>query len=326
MESFCLSITVPSELVMSLLMVAMVVLLLVVIFLFIRHQKRSKRRLNKLLGLITVRNSHDLKVLKENEEKYRSIVCLMNEGILLTDADHRIVFANKCACKQFKRPEKELCGKKLSDFAVGKSEAAHLDELLDRNKAGTVAREEFMMYRGNEDTFWASLSFTFPGHLKDIHDGAVIVMVDVSGHILLEQKMRKLTNNLVQKVKQLDCVFEMQQMLGKPNQSTDDILKKSLKIIPKGLRHDHEMRVEILYNGKEYKSPDFYKSKWHYTIPLKAESQVVGQMTVSFIGTHPPLHSQPFKIGEKVLLKSIAEKIMMAISVVEETTGRSGTK
>ncbi len=302
-------------------MAIMVALLLVGIFLFLRYQKRSKRRLNKLLGLITVRNSHDLKVLKEDEEKYRSIVCLMNEGIILTDANHRIVFVNKCACKQLKKSEKELCGKKLSDFAVGKAEAARLDELLDKNRGGTVAREEFLMCRAHEEPYWASLSFTFPGHLKDIHNGAVIVMVDVSGHIMLEQKMRKLTTNVVQKVKQLDCVFEMQQMLGQPNQSIDNILRKSLKIIPKGLRHDYEMRVEIVYNGKEYRSPGFHKSKWHYSIPLKAERQVSGYMTVSYIGSHPPLHCQPFRIGEKVLLKSIAEKIMMAIAIIEEKTG-----
>lgn len=326
MDSFCLSISLPSVTILSILMALMVVLLLVGIYLFIKYRKRSKRKINRLLGLITVRNTHDLKVLKENEEKYRSIVCLMNEGMILTDADHRIVFANKCACKQLKKSAKELSGKKISDFAVGKTEAARLDELLDRNRAGTVAREEFLMYRAHEEPFWVSLSFTFPGHLKDIHDGAVIVMVDVSGHIMLEQKMRKLTNNLVQKVKQLNCVFEMQQMLGQPNQSAEDIIKKSLKIIPKGLRHDHEMRVEIVYYGKEYRSPGFYKSKWHYTIPLKAVSQVAGHMTVSFIGSHPPLHSQPFRIGEKVLLKSIAEKIMMAIMMIEETTRQPSTK
>lgn len=306
-------------------MVIMVVLLLAGIYLFLKYRKRSKRRINKLLGLITVRNSHDLKILKENEEKYRSIVCLMNEGIILTDVGHRIVFVNRCARKQLKKTEKELCGKKISDFAVGKGEAARLDELLDKNRAGTVAREEFMMCRANEEPFWASLSFTFPGHLKDIHDGAVIVMVDVSGHIILEQKMRKLTTNVVQKVKQLDCVFEMQQMLGQPNQTIDDIIKKSLKIIPKGLRHDNEMRVEIVYKGKEYRTTGFYKSKWYYTVPLRYDSQIAGYITVSFTGSHPPLHCQPFRIGEKVLLKSIAEKIMMAITMIEETTRQPST-
>ncbi len=306
------------------LVATLVVLLLLATLWFLRYRKRSKRRLNKLLGLITVRNSHDLKVLKDNEEKYRNIVRLMNEGVILTDSAHRIVFVNQCACKQLKKAEKELIGKKISEFTVGKAEATRLNELLDKNRAGTVAREEFMMCRSHEEPFWASLSFSFPGHLHNLHDGAVIVMVDVSGHIMLEQKMRKMTSNVVQKVKQLDCVFEMQQMLAKPDQTVDDILRKSLRIIPKGLRHENEMRVEILYNGKAYRAPGFHKSNWYYSIPLKTDHHRVGEMIVSYIGSHPPLHCQPFRIGEKVLLKNIAEKIMIAVTMVNEKADQTG--
>lgn len=266
-----------------------------------------------MIGFITIKNSHELKVLKESEQRYHSIADQMNEGLLLTDSEHKIVFVNRAACDYLRRKPDELLGARLSDFAAGVNESARLEAMLKKMRSSCKARDEFMMLRNENEMFWVSLSFSHPKKQSSLHNSVIIVMSDVTQHIILEQKMRKLTNNLVQKVRQLDCVFDMQQILSEPDVIADTVLKHALKIIPHGLRYEKDMRVEIVYKGKRYQTPGYKDTQWYYKVPLKVNNNQIGHLAVSYVGAQPPKHSQPFRIGEKVLLKNLAEKMINAI-------------
>ena len=292
---------------------SLLLLWLITILLFERYRRRTTRRLKKMLGLITVKNSHDIKVLKESEARFKAATDLMNEGLLMTNEEHNIVYANKSACRKLKLELDDIIGTTFFDYAAGNAEATKLRELLAKTKPGSKAREEFHLMRGNKELFWASLSFARPKSLNSLKNTTIIVMVDVTQHILLEQKMRKLTNNLVQKVKQLNCVFDMQQMLTEPGQPVERMLQRALAIIPQGLRYERDMRVEIVYDGRVYHSPGYHQTKLAYKVPLKTRDNKAGHIAVSYLGSHPPRQSQPFRIGEKVLLKNLAEKIVSAI-------------
>ncbi len=288
---------------------------IVSLLLFARYRRRTKRRFKRMLGLITVRNSHEIKVLKESEAQFKAVADLMNEGLLITDEAHKIIYANKSACRKLKCKLDDILGTGFSEYAAGSAEATKIQHVLNKSKPGSKAREEFHMMRCDKELFWASLSFSRPKSIDGLNNRIIIVMVDVTEHILLEQKMRKLTDNLVQKVRQLNCVFDMQQMLSEPGLSTERILQRALSIITEGLRYERDMRVEIVYDGKQYQSPGYRQTKLTYKVPFKAGQIKAGHIAVSFVGAQPPRQSQPFRIGEKVLLKNLAEKIVTALEL-----------
>jgi PAS domain S-box-containing protein len=294
---------------------SLLLLWLISLLFFERYRRRTKRKFKKMLGLITVKNSHDIKVLKESEAKFKAVTDLMNEGLLMTDDKHMIVYANKAACRKLKRNQDDIIGSRLIDYAAGNAEATKIIDILKKTKPGSKAREEFHLVRGDKELFWASLSFSHPKTLTGLNNSTIIVMVDVTQHIIQEQKMRKLTNNLVQKVKQLNCVFDMQQMLAEPNQSTERLLQRALSIIPQGLRYEKDMRVEIVYEGEKFHSPGYHQTKLAYKVPLKSGRQQMGHIAVSYVGARTPRQSQPFRIGEKILLKNLAEKIVTALEL-----------
>ena len=269
-----------------------------------------------MIGLVTIKNSHEIKVLKETLEKYRSIVEQINEGLILTDADNQIVLANKCACEQLNREEKEVIGTNLIDYAIGTNDSFRLTNLLKKMTPGHHAKGEFMLKRGDEDFFHARLSLTHPKAPSSLRNSNIIVMVDITEKVRLEQKMSKLTDNLIQKVRQLDCVFDMQQVLSEPGQTEDRILQRALKIIPRGLRYEKDMRVEIVYGRKRFASNGFKETQWLYKVPLKDKDGNIGHIAVSYVGSGPQRHYQPFRIGEKALLKNLADKLIKALDGV----------
>lgn len=292
------------------------VLWIITFYLFFRYRKRVRRKLHKMIGLVTIKNSHEIKVLKESLEKYRSMAEQINEGLLLTDAENRIVFANKCACEQLKQEEQNILGTVLTDYAIGTNDSSRLRSLLKKMTPGRYTRDEFMLKRGEKDFFHASLSLTHPKVPSSLKNSNIIVMVDITEKVLLEKKMRKLTDNLVQKVRQLNCVFEIQQVLSEPGQSKDRILQKALRVIPHGLRYEQDMRVEIFYDGKRFASSGFRETQWLYKVPLKNKNGNFGHIAVSYVGASPPRHQQLFRIGEKSLLKNLADKLMKGLDAL----------
>lgn len=298
----------------SWIMAAILLLLWVAtVYYFLWYRKRVKRKLRKMIGMITIKNSHELKRLKESEEKFHCIADQMNEGLIITDSEQKIVYTNRAACDLLRRKSDKLHGTRLSEYAAGVNEASRLDAMIKKMSSSSKARDEFMMLRSENEMFWVSIGFSHPPKKSGLNDGIIIVMVDITQHIILEQKMRKLTNNLVQKVRQLDCVFDMQKILSEPDLIADTVIKHALKIIPHGLRYENDMRVEIVYKGKRYQTPGYKETQWYYKVPLKVNNNPIGHLTVSYVGAQPPRHSQPFRIGEKVLLKNLAEKMVNAI-------------
>ncbi len=292
------------------------VLWIITFYSFFRYRKRVRRKLHKMIGLVTIKNSHEIKVLKEASEKYRSIIELVNEGLMLTDADNRIIFVNKCACEQLHLSEHEILGTDLSNYAAGTNDLCRLNNLLKRLTAGHHAKDDFMLKRGDKDFFYASLSLTHPKAPSSLKNCNIIVMVDITEKVMLEQKMCKLTDSLVQKVRQLDCVFDVQQVLSEPDQTEDRILQRALKIIPQGLRYEKDMRVEIVYGRKRFASNGFRETQWLYKVPLKSKNGNIGHIAVSYVGANPSRHCQPFRIGEKALLKNLADKLTKALDKV----------
>jgi len=304
---------IPPDLVSSEMIMAMAAIVfiawLITLIVYLKYRKRSKKKIHKLLGRIAVKNHQTVKAMMVNEEKFRKLIGHMNEGLLLTDAGHKIVFANRCACSMLKVSHDKMIGRRLSDFAVGASETARLEEILNRKRSGCNAKEELQLLRGDDEIIWASLSFSYPRDMKEIIDGAIIVMVDISQHIMLERKMHKLTGCMVQKVKQLDCTFDMQQMIGQSGITADEIFQNALKIIPEGLRYGNDMRVEIVYQDKRYASPGYHETQWMYKAPIRTRNKLKGHVAVCFLGNRSSRNIQPFRIGEKVLIKNLADKL-----------------
>lgn len=260
-----------------------------------------------------MKNHQTAKAMLDSEEKFKKIIGHMNEGLLLTDADHRIIFANQCSCGILRIRQEDLLGRKLEELAVGASDAARIVEAMEKKKSGCTTREELRLVKGNNDMFWASLSISYPSDLKEVTGGAIVVLVDMSRHIQLEQKLQKLTTSLVQKVKQMNCLFDVQQIIGEPDSSTEEMFNRLVKVIPGGLRYGGDMAVEILFEGKRYATSSYRETKWAYQATLKAKGIKKGHLSVSYMGPEPARQQKPFRIGEKILIRNIAEKVSLAL-------------
>ncbi|MCP4583153.1 MAG: PAS domain S-box protein [candidate division Zixibacteria bacterium] len=78
---------------------------------------------NELTGMVCnfrdiTERKHTEQLLKQSEQKYRSLIESLHDGMGITDLDENMIYANQACCKMFGYPFDELIGMNLSRIVV----------------------------------------------------------------------------------------------------------------------------------------------------------------------------------------------------------------
>ncbi len=275
------------------------------------HRKRHQRTLETHLA----ERDKSFLALQKSEQRFNSLINYMNEGLIFTDDNNLIRFVNKCACNILRLSPQKIINKSIRDFVLSPSDVRKLGLPSELKKAGCSHREELQLLRGNGEIFWAGLNISYTGTLHDLTPGSIIVMTDISDQKKAEEKLHNLTVSLNERVRQLDCLFEISDVMNIPGISIDGILQRSIEIIPLGMRFSKDIWVEIGLNNKQYRSKNFKNNNLYYLAPIKGRKHKLGSLRVGFYGNNYTDGKEVFHVNERVLIKNIAEKLARIIEM-----------
>jgi PAS domain S-box-containing protein len=275
------------------------------------HQRRHRKTLETHL---TERDKSFL-TLQKSEERYNKLINNMNEGLIFTDEKDIIRFVNKCACNILKLNSDKILNRSILDFVLSPADVRKLGLPYELKKTGCSHREELQLLRGNGEFFWAGLNISYTDTLHDLMPGSIIVMTDISEQKRSEEKLHNLTVSLNERVRQLDCLFEISDVTNLPGISLDGILQRSIDIIPMGMRFPKDIWVEIVLNNKQYRSKNFKDNKLFYLAPIKGRKYKLGSLRVGFCENNYPGGKEIFHVNERILIKNIAEKLARIIEM-----------
>jgi CRP-like cAMP-binding protein len=117
-----------------------------------------------------------------------------------------------------------------------------------------------------------------------------------------------LLNNLNERTKELNCIYQLDEVLNDFDSPLEDILKQCLDIIPIGWRYTDICRVNIQCENLNIYHPDYIKTDLSQTADIVIENKHIGHVQVCYI---KPMRIERgiFLFEETRLLKTIAEKI-----------------
>ncbi|THB63042.1 MAG: PAS domain S-box protein [Desulfovibrio sp.] len=92
-------------------------------------------------------------LLKKSEEKYRSLVELMNEGVLVLDSENIVTFVNKKICKILGQEFSEIVGNAFTNFTHASSKEFFLDQQLLRRNSISDPYEMTLVNRAGDEVF-----------------------------------------------------------------------------------------------------------------------------------------------------------------------------
>ena len=119
----------------------------------------------------------------------------------------------------------------------------------------------------------------------------------------------KLIDSLEERVKELNCLYEIEEILNQPANNVEEVLSKVAKIIPIGFQFTEICRAKIKYRDVEFLSDNFKESRWSLSTEIIIQGKSAGSINIYYIKQKPDLEVGPFLAEEKKLLNTVAERV-----------------
>jgi PAS domain S-box-containing protein len=251
--------------------------------------------------------------LKTEKEKLNSIVEGIGAGLALLDVDTRIMWSNDILQKWF-GPKAKIAGKyccELYDLKDPEKECAALLAL----RTGQVEQGEAFAHtiRGEERYFELT---TTP--IKN-EDGEIVQLLELSMDLTerkrAEELLNKLTHDLGERVKELNCVYGISKLAEKQDISLEEILQGSPDLIAASWQYPEVTCARIILDGQEYKTENFKETNWKQTSSIFVHGEEGGTIEVNYLEEKPEIDEGPFLKEERDLIDAIAERLGKTIEL-----------
>ncbi|MCD6115862.1 nucleotidyltransferase domain-containing protein [bacterium] len=122
-----------------------------------------------------------------------------------------------------------------------------------------------------------------------------------------------LFDTLKEREKELNCFYQIEELLSQTNLSFDELFQGIIEAIPTGWQYPDICQVEIIYNNRIYKAANYTEPVKELSAEIILQGEVVGKIIVSYFEGVPHTDEGYFLKEEKKLLHTIANRISQTI-------------
>ena len=114
--------------------------------------------------------------------------------------------------------------------------------------------------------------------------------------------------HLSERVKEISCLYSVISFLSnKKYASEEEKIHDILRIIPTGWQYPEDTCVQIILEGKEYKTDNFKETPWRQASEISVSGEPKGILAVSYLQEKPAKDEGPFYMEERTLIDVIAK-------------------
>lgn len=118
---------------------------------------------------------------------------------------------------------------------------------------------------------------------------------------------------LKERAKELNCLYQIEEILNNRQLSLPEIFEGIIKTIPSGWQFPEICQARIVYENSSYQSPNFQPSPWMDSSDIKVDEKVLGRVEVSYTKKAPWREGGVFLDKEHTLIQTIADRIGQVI-------------
>ena len=119
----------------------------------------------------------------------------------------------------------------------------------------------------------------------------------------------KLFGNLLERAKELNCIYEVEEILQDAKLDIKNILIKVAEILPSAMQYSEICRTKIYFRDELITGFDFEETPWVLNQKIKVDEKTVGKIEVFYLKEKPQLDEGPFLNEEKRVLGNIAKRL-----------------
>jgi len=300
----------------------------------ITERKQAEERIKHLnLVLYAIRKVNQLIVKEKDRERllkgicnsliktrgyyHSQIVLLDEEGKIDSYAEAGLEKDFLTMCTLLKKGELTVFGQmalKQKDVVIIEDPASACPDCplvqvcSDRGSVMTVRL-------GRDGKIYGVMSVSIPAHfVTDKEEQALFK--EVAGDIVLGlhsiemgKKLDKQTHYLKERVKELNCLWELSNLIEKSGISLEKIFQEIVNLLPAAWQYPEIACARIILEGKEYKTENFKETIWKQSGDIKIHKKIIGTLEVYYLEERPGIDEGPFQKEEGELMTVIAERL-----------------
>lgn len=247
------------------------------------------------------------------EEKIRKLSRVVEQSpcsIIITGIQGNIEYVNPKFSEVTGYKTDEVIGKNPRILKSGGMSPKEYKRLWDTITSGREWRGEFHNKKKSGELFWESASISPIRNSKSVITHYLAVKEDIT-------ERKKTETALLNRVKELNCLFSISEIRGKKGISLDEMLQEIVNIIPSSWQYPDITHAKIILGDKEYSSDRFTKSKWEQKEDFIVNGKESGKIIVYYEKERPHAYEGPFLKEERYLLNSIAERVGRIIEHIQ---------
>lgn len=128
-----------------------------------------------------------------------------------------------------------------------------------------------------------------------------------------EQTDDYILDNLKERAKELECLYQVDGILNNPRLSLEEIFKELSRVIPSGWQFPELCKVRIIYENRSYETDGFCTSLISESANIKVDGKVVGKIELVYTTEVRKSPEGYFLEKERKLIRAIADRIGQTI-------------
>jgi predicted nucleotidyltransferase len=124
-----------------------------------------------------------------------------------------------------------------------------------------------------------------------------------------DKPIDRILHDLQERAKELNCLYRVDDLLGREEASLDDVLGELVRTLPSGWQFPDVCVARVVLGNRVFEPEGFKPSPWRMASLLEAQGEVAGQVEVHYTEAMPRADEGPFLAEERKLLDAIAERL-----------------
>jgi DNA-binding CsgD family transcriptional regulator/phage shock protein A len=124
-----------------------------------------------------------------------------------------------------------------------------------------------------------------------------------------EEALRKKTHDLGERVKELNCLYNISHLVEKPDISLEETLQETVDLIPLSWQYPEITCARLILQGQTFTTNNFNETVWKQASDIMVHGDRIGAFEVFYLEERPGSDEGPFLKEERSLIDAVAERL-----------------
>ncbi|MCP4716667.1 MAG: PAS domain-containing protein, partial [Deltaproteobacteria bacterium] len=243
---------------------------------------------------ITERKRAD-EALRTAKETQDAILATTDVLLAYLDREFNFITVNQTYADAGRRRREDFVGRNHFELYPHQENQALFESVVETGEALYITAKPFehpdQPERGTTYWNWSLIPRKDEaGRVQSL----VFSVLDVTELIRVEESLREKTHQLGERVKELNCLYGLAQLVETADVSVSGILQGIVELIPPAFQYPDITCARIVCDGQEYKTENFRATPWQQTAAIMVYGQTFGYLEVGYTAEKPPSDEGPF--------------------------------